>query len=353
MVCLQCLPVRLGLMMPVDLRVHAARPPMGDFDPSRSQSASNLQNFYATQRFQGRPNEPDQMMQAKRRMAAQRERELRNYHQEQQYNRSMDGRLPTPAVAKVASGVLADMASNKSDRSMSPGAASEEGRRELIARQHRALYGSDSAAPFLPAGGFNDEGNVPQDQGTGVPTSSASGARGNSPRGMDPFGMGQPPSQATSNDKNVQGASATQPESSRTDNSSPVGGPNSAGFGNQQGGKSSSPSGGESPSRQLPKSNTAPIGSGMAPIGSRPTQQQQQQQSTNPTINKRTTSPLPSPLGYGFGAGEQNSANNERAGSSNSNPNAQKDANSTPSMSAWGTGSGVWGSNKIGATVWG
>ena len=30
------------------------------------------------------------MMQAKRRMAAQRERELRNYHQEQQYNRSKD-----------------------------------------------------------------------------------------------------------------------------------------------------------------------------------------------------------------------------------------------------------------------
>lgn len=28
------------------------------------------------------------MQQAKRRMAAQRERELRNYHQEQQYNRS-------------------------------------------------------------------------------------------------------------------------------------------------------------------------------------------------------------------------------------------------------------------------
>ncbi len=28
------------------------------------------------------------MMQAKRRIAAQRERELRNYHQEQQYNRS-------------------------------------------------------------------------------------------------------------------------------------------------------------------------------------------------------------------------------------------------------------------------
>jgi hypothetical protein len=60
-----------------------------DFDPSRSHSASNLQNFYASQRYQGRQSEAEQVMQAKRRMAAQRERELRNYHQEQQYNRSM------------------------------------------------------------------------------------------------------------------------------------------------------------------------------------------------------------------------------------------------------------------------
>jgi hypothetical protein len=59
-----------------------------EFDQMRSQSASNLQNFYANQRYQPRPNEAEQMMQAKRRMAAQRERELRNYHQEQQYNRS-------------------------------------------------------------------------------------------------------------------------------------------------------------------------------------------------------------------------------------------------------------------------
>jgi hypothetical protein len=59
-----------------------------DFDPSRSHSASNLQNFYASQRYQGRQTEAEQVMQAKRRMAAQRERELRNYHQEQQYNRS-------------------------------------------------------------------------------------------------------------------------------------------------------------------------------------------------------------------------------------------------------------------------
>lgn len=61
---------------------------VNEFDPMRSHSASNLQNFYANQRYQPRPSEAEQVMQAKRRMAAQRERELRNYHQEQQYNRS-------------------------------------------------------------------------------------------------------------------------------------------------------------------------------------------------------------------------------------------------------------------------
>lgn len=66
----------------------AQRHSIGDYDPLRSQSGSNLQNYYANQRHQVRPNEAEQMMQAKRRMAAQRERELRNYHQEQQYNRS-------------------------------------------------------------------------------------------------------------------------------------------------------------------------------------------------------------------------------------------------------------------------
>lgn len=64
---------------------------MGEFDQGRSHPGSNLQNYYATQRYQGR-NESDHMAHAKRRMAAQRERELRNYHQEQQYNRSKRAR---------------------------------------------------------------------------------------------------------------------------------------------------------------------------------------------------------------------------------------------------------------------
>lgn len=77
---------------------YSSDPRMGG--PSRHQSVSEydggrpgsagLQGYYAGQRFPGgRQSEADQMQQAKRRMAAQRERELRNYHQEQQYNRSM------------------------------------------------------------------------------------------------------------------------------------------------------------------------------------------------------------------------------------------------------------------------
>ena len=78
--------------------MHGGRHSVGDFRPP-SRSASNVQNYYAAQRYQGRPSETDQMMQAKRRMAAQRERELRNYHQEQQYNRSALFALPPPDSA--------------------------------------------------------------------------------------------------------------------------------------------------------------------------------------------------------------------------------------------------------------
>ena len=61
---------------------------MDNYESGRPGSAG-LQGYYQGQRFPGgRQSEAEQMMQAKRRMAAQRERELRNYHQEQQYNRS-------------------------------------------------------------------------------------------------------------------------------------------------------------------------------------------------------------------------------------------------------------------------
>ncbi|GAM87197.1 hypothetical protein ANO11243_052190 [Dothideomycetidae sp. 11243] len=62
---------------------------VSEYDGGRPNSSVGLQGYYASQRFQQRQQpDQDQMLQAKRRMAAQRERELRNYHQEQQYNRS-------------------------------------------------------------------------------------------------------------------------------------------------------------------------------------------------------------------------------------------------------------------------
>jgi hypothetical protein len=263
----------------------------------------------------------------------------------------------------VRSGVLAEMSSNKSDRSMSPSTLSEEGRRELIARQHRALYGNEGAAGgFTPQGGYSDDGNTPRDSSSGVPTSSAGGMRGNSPRGMDPFGIGQSATQSGPTDNSAQDTSNASQESGRGNTAaSPATGTAPGNFTNfesasQQAGKpSTSPTGGESPTRQITKSTTAPISMGMGPIGSRPQQQQQQQQQQgqNQGLNKRTTSPLPSSLNYNFGSNEQSNSNNERAGSSNSNNNAQKE-NGNQSMGAWATGSGVWGSNKIGATsVWG
>ncbi|GAD97385.1 conserved hypothetical protein [Paecilomyces variotii No. 5] len=323
---------------------------LSDFD-ARAHPASNAQGFYAAQRFQGRPNEAEQMMQAKRRMAAQRERELRNYHQEQQYNRSL----------------LAEMSGNKSDRSLSPAAMSEESRRELIARQHRALYGSDSPA-FFPPGGLSDDAPRPDNQTSGTPTSAA-GARGPSPRGVDAFGL-----QGGSIDSSVQGAAAAaaaavaarQSPSRANSTSSPSSGVNPA-YGMYDGAidqpvtSTSSPGGAGSPSsRQMAKSTAAPS---VGPIGSRP--QQTVASAVNPALNKRSTTPLPSPLGYGFAPNEAATAGpgNERSMSSASNPSTSvapsagsKDASSGGVSLGWGNSSGVWGSkNSLGvqASVWG
>ena len=61
---------------------------VSEYESGRPGSAG-LQGYYQGQRFPGgRQSEAEQVLQAKRRAAAQRERELRNYHQEQQYNRS-------------------------------------------------------------------------------------------------------------------------------------------------------------------------------------------------------------------------------------------------------------------------
>lgn len=298
-----------------------------------------MQNFYASQRHQGRHNDGDSMLQAKKRMAAQRERELRNYHQEQQYNRSKHG---TPSSTRQfilnSPGVLSEMSSTKSERSMSPSTRSEEGRRDLIARQHRALYGGEAAA-FVGQTPF--ENVSPRDQQTPGSNTTPGGARGPSPFGAGAHAEGS-------------GVGANAGQDGRPEKAGSPAGQAAPGFGSfdsqlqSSGPKSSSPTSGEetSHSRQISKSTTAPISGAMGPIGSRPNVAP----APNQSLNKRTTSPLPSSLGYSFGNNDQNS---DRAASSNSNTNNQKES-SQAGIGAWGTGSGVWGNNKIGTTsVWG
>ena len=205
---------------------------------------------------------------------------------------------------------------------------SDEGRRDLLARQHRALYGND-VAPFIPS--------------AGDPAASGKGAGEPSPRGMEPFGL--PGQSGPAADAPAQGAT----QELRRDKAASLTGQHPPTFGTFEGTtaqNSTPPIGDESAhSRQLSKSTTVPLSGNMGPIGSRSIMQQ----APNQGIKQRTTSPLPPSLSYGFSASDQN---HERSTSSNSNSGPAKE--NPPNLGGWGTGSGVWGSNKIGATsVWG
>ncbi|KAF2277067.1 uncharacterized protein EI97DRAFT_376007 [Westerdykella ornata] len=292
-----------------------------DYDGMRSHSASNVQGYYQNQRYMPRPNDADQMAQAKRRMAAQRERELRNYHQEQQYHRNISG--------------------SKSDRSMSPNTMSEEERRELIARQHRALYGDQSA--------LYSSNNPTSSQDVRV---NASGAgRGSSPLAFDPFGMQaqnaskESAVQMPARDKDVTGGAQdmrgnSNPSPSATQN------PSFSLFDNsQQASRTSNSSPGGSPPLQ---GNKGP-NSGVAPIGTRPTANQGQP--AGAPLSKRATTPLPSPLSYSYNASDQNN-NVPNSTSGSLNPSSTV----TDKGPIWGNKSGVWGntpSQGVQASVWG
>ncbi|KAK9388795.1 hypothetical protein V1515DRAFT_614313 [Lipomyces mesembrius] len=159
---------------PLDPRMAqpVARPPFASMatDPElvRPQSTmAGLNGYYASQRFQagpavpaqGRTPDSEQVLQMKRRLAAARERDLRNYHQEQQFNRSISPDTSRKVFQPLASpGLLSDLptfsaASLGKERVMSPSALSEDDRRELISRQHRALYGlnGDQVGPVSAA----------------------------------------------------------------------------------------------------------------------------------------------------------------------------------------------------------
>jgi len=285
---------------------------VSDYEGGRPGSAG-LQGYYAGQRFPGgRQSEAEQMLQAKRRMAAQRERELRNYHQEQQYNRTVSG--------------------VKSDRAMSPNTMSEEDRRELIARQHRALYGDNSSL-------YGAEGSGPRPQSQDVRVSGS--GRGPSPLAFDPFGV-----QAQAG---AEGAVQMPPRDRANSTASPASNPaaqQSFGLLNeaQQSSRTSTSSpGGSPPLVQGQK--------GVAPIGTRPMPQ------AAPGLSKRSTTPMtPSSLSYGFNAESQNpNMKNERSASAASNPPLEKGVSG---LGGWGgSNSGVWGSGKgslaVQPSVWG
>lgn len=231
---------------------------------------------------------------------------------------------------------------------MSPNAGmSEEERRDLIARQHRALYGNESSL-YSP-----DSANSRQSQDVRASISGA-GGRGPSPLAFDPFGtqaQGGAESAVQMPPRDHAGISASERANSTSSPSS-----NPTTFGSlmdtaQQSSRTSNSSPGGSP--PLSQGNKPPTTSaGVAPIGTRPIQGQAP--SAVQGLNKRSTTPLPSPLSYGFSASEQKN-NEQRSTSSASNPPiADK---SGVSLGGWGSNSGVWGSSKntlgVQASVWG
>lgn len=249
----------------------------------------------------------------------------------------------------------------------------DEDRRELMARQHRALYGNE-------AGAYYERGNFGEDNHTPLPStqppgasSSAASAREPSPLTYNSFGLNQNQVQSASSEPTgpFSASDQTQPNNSKgpspkpqqvppqrsraNSTSSPASNAQSfSRFENaaQQSSRTSTSSPGGSPPRPAGKSATAPIGTGVAPIGTRP-----QNQAVNPVLNKRSTTPLPSPLSYGFAPNESlttSSAGNERSTSAASNPPAGAKDSNMGSM-GWGSSSAVWGKNPLGvqASVWG
>ncbi|CAM1506102.1 Fc.00g057430.m01.CDS01 [Cosmosporella sp. VM-42] len=253
---------------------------VNNFDEARGpQGGPNLQNFYATQRHQPSrgSNEAEQVMQAKRRMAAQRERELRNLHTEQQYQRTVLSELSLPGNKHM----------------------SEEETRELIARQRSALYGE---GPFAEKTGYVDETGAVR---PGAPaTSGPSSIRGHSPLAFDAVGRAPPSAEAATpgsvSDTNAAaGEPTSRPQSTTTTQTTA---PTNKVFDNAVGGQSrtsnSSPTGASPPRDHAPGSKPAQSGSAVAPIGTRPSGTP-----ATTTSSKRSTTPLASPGGWGRGNG--------------------------------------------------
>ncbi|KAF3765169.1 hypothetical protein M406DRAFT_346908 [Cryphonectria parasitica EP155] len=288
------------------------RPHSVEFDGRPGHPSSNLQNFYASQRHQSSrgSNEAEQMMQHKRRMAAQRERELRNYHQEQQFNR-----------------ILINSANPvRPDRNLSPGNLSEEARRELIARQRSALYGE---GPFADTGGYIDETGAPRQ---GLPATHHGGSaslRGPSPLAYE-YSRNAPAHPDVGAQSSADPASGGAQQPSRTSsNASPQSNPGPKGPLEQTTRTSNSSPGGGSPQNAKP-----PAGKTVAPIGTRP---------SGPSSNQ-------GPAKHAPGANEA-AGNSTSTGPVNTSSTTTSGEGSTP-LGNWGQRGGPWGP-KTQTSVWG
>jgi hypothetical protein len=275
----------------------------------------NLNNFYASQRHQSSrgSNEAEQVMQAKRRMAAQRERELRNLHTEQQYQRTTLTDMAMPGgnnnnnnannnagnSSNVGNNVNNNSNNNNNNNSNSNKHMSEEETRELIARQRSALYGE---GPFADKSGYVDEnGNVrPGIPGHNGP-SGPSSLRGHSPLAFDGMGRAPPSAEARTPGSVADPTAAPADPSPRPQStSSPsIGGPTNRVFDNAVGAQSrtstSSPTGASPPRDLAPGSK----GGSVAPIGTRPSGTS----TGGSSASKRSTTPMGSSGGWGRGSG--------------------------------------------------
>jgi hypothetical protein len=283
-----------------------------NFDaPPGGQGGPNLHNFYASQRHQSSrgSNEAEQVMQAKRRMAAQRERELRNLHTEQQYQRTVvtdmnmpgnpNNANPNPVPSNHHNNGGNNNNNNHGHNNGGNKQMTEEESRELIARQRSALYGE---GPFADKSGYVDEnGNVRP----GVPGHSGpSSLRGHSPMTFDGMGRAPPSAEARTPGSAVDPTNAPADPSPRPQSttSPSMVAPNNKVFDNAMGPQSrtstSSPTGGSPPRDLAPGSKAGQSGANVAPIGTRPSGTP-----TNGAASKRSTTPMGTSGGWGRGNG--------------------------------------------------
>lgn len=224
---------------------------------------------------------------------------------------------------------------------MSPNTMSEDDRRELIARQHRALYGDNASL-------YGSEGSNSRPQSQDVRASNPD--RSGSPMAFSPYGAHpqQNPEGAVQMPPRDHGNSAASPVSSQQTQQ-----PFTLMSDAQQSSRTSNSSPTESPP---PGQNQKTAPPGVAPIGTRPAQAP----GSAGGLNKRSTTPLtPSSLSYGFSADAQNAPSaapglkDERSTSAASNPTADKGVSG---LGGWGGDRGPWGGKgglAVQPSVWG